>query len=183
MAWQLSMLRYLQTSGWSSVSTGWMSSHKPTDCQTSVRFSILTTLLNVPFSTFAVTQVVADLLSAAPLNERRRIKKLLSYLKHTHYHYNDVIMDTMACQITSLTIVYSTMYSGSDQRKHQSSASLAFVRGIHRWPVNSLHKGPLTRKMFPFNDVIMTKRWPNRRHVFVQWINSTNISNYLSDAL
>ena len=46
-------------------------------------------------------------------------------------------------------------YSGADQRKHQSSASLAFVRGIHRWPVNSPHKGPVTRKMFPFDDVIM----------------------------
>ena len=42
-----------------------------------------------------------------------------------------------------------------DQRKHQSSASLAFVWGIHRWPVNSPHKWPVTRKMFPFDDVIM----------------------------
>ena len=64
-------------------------------------------------------------------------------------------MGTMASQITSLTIVYSTVYSGADQRKHQSSASLAFVRGIHRWPVNSPHKWPVTRKMFPFDDVIM----------------------------
>ena len=46
--------------------------------------------------------------------------------------------------------------SGEDQRKHQSSASLTFVRGIHRWPVNSPHKRPVTRKMFPFDDVIMT---------------------------
>ena len=61
----------------------------------------------------------------------------------------------MASQITSLTIVYSTVYSGADQRKHQSSASLSFVRGIHRWPVNSPHKGPVTQKMFPFDDVIM----------------------------
>ena len=61
----------------------------------------------------------------------------------------------MASQITSLTVVYSTGYSGSDQRKHQSSASLAFVRGIHRWPVNSPHKGPVTRKTFPFDGVIM----------------------------
>ena len=61
----------------------------------------------------------------------------------------------MASQITSLTIVYSTFYSGADQRKHQSSASLAFVRGIHRGPVNSLHKWPVTRKMVPFDDVIM----------------------------
>ena len=61
----------------------------------------------------------------------------------------------MASQITSLTIIYSTSYSGVDQRKHQSSASLAFVRGIHRGPVNSPHKRPVTRKMFPFCDVIM----------------------------
>ena len=58
-------------------------------------------------------------------------------------------------QITSLTIVYSIVYSDADQRKHQSFASLAFVRGIHRGPVNSAHKGPVTRKMFPFDDVIM----------------------------
>ena len=57
--------------------------------------------------------------------------------------------------ITSLTIVYSTIYSGSDQRKHQSSTSLAFVRGIHWWPVNSPHKWPVTRKMFPYDDIIM----------------------------
>ena len=44
----------------------------------------------------------------------------------------------------------------ADQRKHQSSAALVFVRGIHRWPVNSPHKGPVTRKMFSFDDVIIT---------------------------
>ena len=64
-------------------------------------------------------------------------------------------MGTMASQITSLTIVYSTVYSGADQRKHQSAASLAFVREIHRGPVNSPHKWPVTRKKFPFDDVIM----------------------------
>ena len=67
-------------------------------------------------------------------------------------------MGVMASQITSLTIVYSTVYS--DQRKYQSSASPAFVQGIHRWPVNSPHKCPVTRKMFPF-DVIM--------HEFSTW--------------
>ena len=66
-------------------------------------------------------------------------------------------MGTMASQITSLTIVYSTVYSGADETKHQSSASLAFVRGIHRSPVNSPHKWPVTQKMFPFDDVIMYK--------------------------
>ena len=64
-------------------------------------------------------------------------------------------MGTVTSQIISLTVVYSTVYLGSDQRKHQSSASLAFVRGIHRGPVNSPHKWPVTRKMFPFDDVIM----------------------------
>ena len=63
----------------------------------------------------------------------------------------------MASQITSLTIVYSIVCSGVDQRNHQSSASLAFVRGIHWWPVNSPHKKLVTRKMFPFDDVIMNK--------------------------
>ena len=70
-------------------------------------------------------------------------------------HYNDVIMSAMASQITTLTIVYSTVYSGADQRTHQSSASQGFVGGIHLWPANSPHKRPVTRKMFPFEYVIM----------------------------
>ena len=73
-------------------------------------------------------------------------------------HHNDIMMSAMASQITSPTIVYLTVCSGLDQRKYQSSASLAFVRGIHRWPVNSTHKGPVTRKMFPFDAVIMMSR-------------------------
>ena len=64
-------------------------------------------------------------------------------------------MDTMASQITSRAIDNSTVYSAADQRKYQSSVSLAFMRGIHRWPVNSPHKGPVARKMFPFDGVIM----------------------------
>ena len=73
----------------------------------------------------------------------------------TALHYNDVIMSAIASQITGVPIVYLTVCSGADQRKHQSSASLAFVWGIHRWPMNSPHKWPVTRKMFPFDDVIM----------------------------
>ena len=61
---------------------------------------------------------------------------------------SDVIISTMASQINSLTIVYSTVFSGADQIKHQLSTSLAFVRGIQRWPVNSRHKWPVTRKCF-----------------------------------
>ena len=67
-------------------------------------------------------------------------------------------MSTIASQITSLVIVYSAVYSDADQRKHQSSVSLAFVRGIHRGQVNFPHKWPVTRRMFPFDDhhVMMT---------------------------
>ena len=67
-------------------------------------------------------------------------------------------MGVIPSQTNSLKIVYSTVYSDADQRKHQSSASLAFVRGIHRWPVNSPHKWPVMRKMCPFDDVIMTSK-------------------------
>ena len=72
----------------------------------------------------------------------------------TRWYYNDVIMDAIASQITNLTIVYSIVNSSADKKKHQSSASLAFVRGIHRRPVNSPHKWPVTRKMLPFDDVM-----------------------------
>ena len=83
--------------------------------------------------------------------------KLSSDTDLVREHYSDVIMGAIVSQITSLTIVYSTVYSDADQRKHRSSASLAFVRGIHRWSVNSPHKRPVTRKMFLFDDVIMNR--------------------------
>ena len=70
-------------------------------------------------------------------------------------HCNDNIMSTMASQITSLTIVYSTVYSGTDQRNYQSPPSLSFVPGIHRLLVNFPHKEPVTRKLFPIDDIIM----------------------------
>ena len=83
-----------------------------------------------------------------------------SIYKSVNVHYSDVIMGAMPSLITGMTIVYLTACSGADQRKHQSSASLAFVRGIHRWPVNSPHKSPVTRKMFSFDDVIMSRTIP-----------------------
>ena len=90
-------------------------------------------------------------MSANSGNRSRLFAPELCYAQH----YNDAIMSAMVSQITRLDIVYSTVYSGVDQRKYQSSASLVFVRGIHRWPVDSPHKRPVTRKMFPFDDVIM----------------------------
>ena len=64
-------------------------------------------------------------------------------------------MGAMPSQIIRFTTVYSSVYSGADQRNHQSSASLAFVWGIHRWPVNSPHKWPVTRKNFSVDDVVL----------------------------
>ena len=57
--------------------------------------------------------------------------------------------------VIGVSIICSKACSGTVERNHQSSVSLAFVRGIQRWPVEFLHKGPVTRKMFPFDDVII----------------------------
>ena len=82
-------------------------------------------------------------------------------------------MSPMASQITGVSIVCSNVYSGADRRKHRSSTSLAFVRGIQRSSVDSPHKGPVTLKMFPFDDVIMIMRSPllldTGRTVSRQW--------------
>ena len=72
-------------------------------------------------------------------------------------HYSDVIMSPIASRITGVTIVHSTVCSGADQRKYLRSASLTFVRGIHQSRMHSRHKGPVTRKMFPFHYVSMQK--------------------------
>ena len=91
-------------------------------------------------------------------------------LYNQQLHYDDVIMTMLASQITSLTVVYSIVYSDVNQRKHQSSASLAFVREIHRRPVNFPHKWPVTRKMFPFDDVIIAPQnvyFTQEKHVWL----------------
>ena len=93
-------------------------------------------------------------------------------------HYSDVIIGAISSQFPSLTIVYSTVYSEADQRKHQSSVSLAFVRGIHRWPVNSPHKWPVTRKMFPFDDVIMFMQ----SNLVLSWSNNQCIRYFPLDS-
>ena len=94
-------------------------------------------------------------------------------------------MGAIASQITSLTIVYSSVYSTADQRKHQSSASLAFVRVIHRGPVNYPHKWPVTRKMFPFDDVIMTNNVRVNVRVSVRKLQfgSVNVNNITNSHL
>ena len=69
--------------------------------------------------------------------------------------YSGVIMSAMASLITSVTIICSNICSGAEQRKHQNSASLSFVRGIHRWPVVSRTKGQWPGKCFH----LMTSSW------------------------
>ena len=80
-------------------------------------------------------------------------------------------MSAVASQITSVSIACWTVDSGANQIKHQSSSSRAFMRGIHRWPVHSPHKRPMTRKMFPYDDVIICND-------FVCNLNWINISFY-----
>ena len=76
------------------------------------------------------------------------ISSYIDFCLYYAMHYSDVTMSTMASQISGVLIVCSTVFLGAEQRKHQSFASLASVRGIHRWPME-------TWKMFPFDDVIM----------------------------
>ena len=87
---------------------------------------------NIRFKTVTVAFDLPDVTKLATVQFKFHQIKLLVYER---FHCDDVIMGAMASQITNLTIVYSTVYSDADQRKHQSSASLAFVRGIHwdRW--------------------------------------------------
>ena len=85
-------------------------------------------------------------------DESTRHRSIQSFYSHC----TDVIMSAMASQFTSVSIVCSTVRSGADQRRQQSSTLLTFVRGIHRLPVNSPHKGPVTRKLLRFGDIIPT---------------------------
>ena len=76
-------------------------------------------------------------------------------LEISFIHYNIIIMSAMASQITRLTIIYSAFYSGEDQRKKSKLCVTGLRAENSPWPVNSPHKGPVTREMFPFDDVIM----------------------------
>ena len=101
------------------------------------------------------------------LRKMRKIFALFSHNSNGNFHCPDSSKNSITSLIWGESLqwryndrdgvwfVYSTACSGADQRKHESSTALAFVRGIHRWSVNSPHKGPVTRKMFPFYDVIM----------------------------
>ena len=116
-----------------------------------IRHHLVITEACLGFAKLRKCQTWCNMLGKSSLNLQRASPQILVT------HYDDVRMGAIAYEITSLTIVYSSVYSGAYQSKHQSSASLAFVWRIHRGLVNSPHKWPVTRKMFPFDDVIM---WP-----------------------
>ena len=88
-------------------------------------------------------------------------------------HNSDVIISTMAFQITSVPMVCSIVCSGADQRNHQSSASLAFVKGIDRWPVNSPHKGSVTKENVSI--------WWRHRGIWLEaeWRTEKSITNWI----
>ena len=115
---------------------------------------MMTTMMMMVVMVVVVVMMV-EVVAVVIMRRRKPINFVASGTSMQIFHYGDVIIGGIASQITSLTIVYSTVYSDADQGEHQSSASLAFVWGIHRWPVNSPHKWPVTRKIFPFDDVIM----------------------------
>ena len=140
------------------VTTTKQSTTKP--CAYFLGYTVVCSVLSV----WVVTQAYTALSLSWTMDERQRhswhwLRQLLPPL----LHHGDVVMSAMASQITSVLIVYLPACSDADQRRHQSSASLAFVRGIHRWPVNSPHKGSVTRKLFPFDDVIM--------HIWAHFVN------------
>ena len=112
-----------------------------------------------PISNYWKMGVVITSLSSLVISDVDVMTKLTSWWLGYWYiqmsEFRVKMMGTMASQISSLTIVYSTLNSGADERKYQSSTSLAFVRGIHWWQVNSPHKWPVTWKVFPFDDIIM----------------------------
>ena len=78
-------------------------------------------------------------------------------------------MSLMASQITSLTVVYSTAYSDADQRKHQSSASLAFVWGIHRDRWIPRTKGQLRGICFHIIPKVNNVSSRDTSHIFCKW--------------
>ena len=88
---------------------------------------------------------------------------------YTH-HFSAVIMRAMTSQVIGASIVYSDFCPGAYQRKLQSFTSLDFVTGIHRWPMNSPRQGPVTRKMFPFDDIIMNSLDFCRSNIHIYFI-------------
>ena len=93
------------------------------------------------------------------LETRQHQRSIIAFSGIVYYHYSAVIMGTMASQITSLTIVYSTVNSAPIKENIKAPHHWPSWGEFTGWPVNSPHKGPVTRKMLPFHDVIMKLVW------------------------
>ena len=103
--------------------------------------------------------------------ERRKIPRLPGSLDHySAPHYSDVIMSPMASQITGVLVVYSTVCSGTDQRKPQSTASLVCVRGIHRWLPRSHRWIPRTKASDAEHVSIWWLHHENRKYRCRRWV-------------
>ena len=101
----------------------------------------------IQFDAIITQSIFPKFSQKTPHSSPVRVRYGVSFVdSNSDLHYSDAIMGTMASQITGISIACSTVGSEADQRKHQSSASLAFVRGIHQWLMNSPHKGPVTGK-------------------------------------
>ena len=94
--------------------------------------------------------------------------------------YSDVIISVMASLITGVSLFTQPFVQAQMKKKHQSPASLVFVRAIQRWPVNYPHKGPATRKMFPFDEEHVFE-WITTRYFFGDWSCTRCIMNQISN--
>ena len=97
--------------------------------------------------------ILFPLLSLKIVPKRTFLTALYSHHAYGLLHRSGIVMSTMVPQTTGVSVVCSVVFTGAYKRKHQSSASLAFVRGIYRWPVDSPHKGSVTSKL------LMTSSW------------------------
>ena len=79
---------------------------------------------------------------------------LQSSIFYTRVHYSDVIKGAMTSHHPHDCLL-NRLFRRRTTNTPKLYTSLAFVRGIHRWPVNSPHKWPVTRNIFPFDDVII----------------------------
>ena len=126
---------FLNEHMWNSIQISWK-------CISRVAIKNIPELVQIMAAPLSLNGLIIFTISR-PVKQPWRIDDEINVI-----HYSDVIMSTIACLSTSLAVVYSTVYSDADQRKHQSSASLAFVRGIHRDRWIPRTKGQLRGKCF-----------------------------------
>ena len=129
-----------------------------------IHSSLLTSIAHVAIECLSVVRILSantsqnDYFTKINIETGMGLQARACTLNHKPTHYCVVIMNAMASQITGVSIVYSTVCADADPKNIKPPRYWPFVRGIHRWPVDSPHKGPVTWKLFPLDDVIMTIR-------------------------